>query len=189
MKYFIISQPKAGTYLCSNLLKELGIKQTGMHCKGTGLYQQYDLTDPEAVRKPKEYTHTLPSFKDVLDIIPEESFAVGHLHHSIQNAKYLKNFKKILVVRPYSDFEEAAKRFKEDLNRKVSSSERDYRKIQKWQGEKNVFVINFYDMINRDIIKINQLQLYLFGEIKFKSKNVINNALQADSLTKTSIRK
>ena len=188
MKCFIISQPKAGTYLCSNLLVELGLIQTGMHCKDSGLYQKYDLNDPDAVRKTKQYTHRLSSFNDVLETIPDNAFAVGHLGYNIKLVNSLKSFKKILVIRPYDDFEDAATRFKQDLNRNVRTSEKKYNLIKEWEKENDVFVINFYDMLNKNTKKINQLQKYLFNEVKYKSKTVISNALLAKSLTKTSIR-
>lgn len=189
MKYFIISQPKAGTYLCSNLLVELGLNQTGMHCKGSGLFQKYDLNDPDAVTKTKQYTQRLESFDAVLNTIPDNSFAVGHLKYNKKLIESLKNVKKILVIRPFEDFDNAAKRFKQDLNRNVSASKEKYDRIKQWENENDVFVVNFYDMINKNTKKINQLQKFLFNEVVYDSKIAIQNALEKDSLTKTNFRK
>ena len=44
MKTIIISQPKSGTYLCSNVLKNLGINQTYLHV-AENKSQQYDGSD------------------------------------------------------------------------------------------------------------------------------------------------
>ena len=191
MKYFIISQPKAGTYLCSNLLVELGLIQTGMHCKGTGKFQKYNLEDPNAVSKVKEYTHFLNSFQEVVDSIPENAFAVGHISPTNRRIKSLEGFKKILVIRPYVDFIDSAKRFAIDYNRDGigKNKESQYQIINEWKNQKDVFTINFYDMINKNLNKINELQYFLFGKIVTDSNQAINNALKKDSLTKSSIRK
>lgn len=191
MKYFIISQPKAGTYLCSNLLVEFGLHQTGMHCKGSGKFQKYDLTDPYAVSNVKEYTYVLKSFKAVVESIPDNGFAVGHFSPNSKRVAVLNDFKKILVIRPHEDYQGAADRFKNDYNRSLFGLDSNamYNTIKEWQNEENVFVINFYDMINKNVNKINQLQLFLFDKIVTDSNKAINNALKKDSLTKSSIRK
>lgn len=191
MKYFIISQPKAGTYLCSNLLVELGLIQTGMHCKGTGKFQKYNLQDPYAVSKVKEYTYFLKNFQEVVDTIPENAFAVGHFSPTNRRIRSLENFKKILVIRPYEDFMDSAQRFSIDYNRDVIGKNRQsqYQIINEWKNQRDVFTINFYDMINKNLNKINELQLFLFNKIVVDSNQAINNALKKDSLTKSSIRK
>lgn len=191
MKYFIISQPKAGTYLCSNLLVELGLQQTGMHCKGTGKFQKYNLQDPNAVNKVKEYTHFANNFQEVVDSIPENAFAVGHISPTNRRIKSLECFKKILVIRPYEDYKDSAERFSIDYNRNLGQKNKkeQYKIINEWKNQKDVFTINFYDMINKNLNKINELQYFLFGKIVTDSNQAINNALKKDSLTKSSMRK
>ena len=43
IKAFIISKPKSGTYLCANLLKELGLIHQGLHFTPQKAYYKYDL--------------------------------------------------------------------------------------------------------------------------------------------------
>jgi len=188
MRTFIISQPKAGTYLCANLLVELGLKHTGMHCKGTGKYQAYDLDDPDAIHKGPEYTKEKGNFMQVLDLIPDNAFAVGHLEYTDKHIDALKNFKKVLVTRPFKDFDAALERFQKEMNRKVAINKNKYEKIKKWNDEQDVFMINFYDMIDKNEKKIDELQMHLFGEVRVNSLTAITNALEAKSLTKTSLR-
>lgn len=50
--------------------------------------------------------------------------------------------------------------------------------------KENIFVLDFYDLKNKNIEKIDKLQFYLFNKIIVNSNNAIINALKKESLTK-----
>lgn len=194
-KYFIISQPKAGTYLCSNLLINFELHATGMHVKGP-LYRTYDPTKslPNFKNKTelKKFIQSVTTrentFGDVLNKIPQNGFAVGHLAPTPKNIICLADFKKILLVRNFEDHQQSLTRFKNEMNGSTSVNKIAYQKILDWKKETNVFVMTFDDMINCNVKKINALQKFLFNEVKFNSYEMINKALKSPSPTKSSIR-
>ena len=188
MRYYIISQPKAGTYLTSNLLVEFGLYQTGIHASRNGSYQHYDLTDPDARNRVPHYTRqgTLP---DIVNSLPDQGFAVGHVQYTAGHVAALQPCKKILVTRPYQDIPESFERWSAMKNhKKMSFNQEHYNRIASWMVEPDVFCLNFYDMIERNTLRVDQLQEFLFGEIRYHSGNAIEGALNAPSLTKSPIR-
>lgn len=183
MKYFILSQPKAGTYLCSNLLVEFGIEQTDLHFSETE-YQHYDLDDLESSRKnPRKYTKTSP-LEVSTKLINEVSFGVGHLIPSDKNVRILKDFKKILLVRDIDSAKKSMDRWLKMSGRSGSFNETSYKKILGWETQSDVFKIDFTDLITKKIGVIDQLQLFLFDELKINSETALTNALEKDSMTK-----
>lgn len=198
MKYFVISQPKAGTYLCSNLLREFKLEATGIHCNGSKNYKIYRPDDPLLHRYIdsnnfdllKTVSYKKNTFLEVLDEIGENEFAVGHVKHTELSKQDLINFKKIIVTRNYQDYADSKKRYYETYNAKVFSGTFElYSNILLWVRENNTFKLTFYDMINCNIKKIDELQLFLFDKKSYDSKECIQNALQKPSLTKSNIRK
>lgn len=190
MKYFVISQPKAGTYLAANLLTEFGISFEGLHFSLKS-YQQYDLKKLEEARiNRKKYTY-IKHISESIKLIGDNCLGVGHLEYSQELEDLLKGFKKILLVRDITTTKESWKHWA-TITKKSSQSkliEDTFRKnISKWQNREDVFTLNFYDMKNSNLIKINELQHFLFQDTKFNSKKAILNALSKDSLTKV-IRK
>jgi hypothetical protein len=53
-----------------------------------------------------------------------------------------------------------------------------------WTKEENIFHITYKDLKEKNVRKINLLQTYLFGSIKFDSSKSIDCALEKPSLTK-----
>lgn len=182
MKYFIISQPKAGTYLAANLLENMGITPSKLHFdpgvvrKFTTLseFEKYNITFNMALKKELE----------------EDQFAVGHMPYINDNIRALKGIKKILVVRDREEIKESAKRYFKEKKQNVWSiiGDKNLDSIERWSEHSGVFVMNFKDMIEKDVNKINKLQKHLFGKLKYNSLEVIEKALTQDSLTKSSIR-
>lgn len=189
-KVFIISQPKAGTYLCSNLLMNFNLKATGMHIKNNKA-RVYNPSKPVKFETKKELKKFMQEstihkqrFADLVQLIPGNGFAVGHLEPEKKYINGLAPCKKILLLRPHEEHLESLKRFYGN----TSVSKKEYENISNWQHLENVFVINFHDMINSNIDVINSLQLFLFDEIKFDSQKAIRDALASPSLTKSDIR-
>ena len=187
---FIISQPKAGTYLCSNLLINFDMIATGMHIKNNKA-RIYDPTQSQSFNNKTEMKAFMrerrisrPRFGDLIAEIPNNGFAVGHIEPQKKFIGGLSGCKKILLLRPYEEFEESLKRFYggSSVNRK------GYDQIAKWEYQADVFVMNFSDMIKPRIPVINKLQRFLFGEVKFNSEEAITKALASPSLTKSNIR-
>jgi len=183
MKYFIISQPKAGTYLLSNILENMGIIPSKLHF------------DPKLIRKfnsLEDYETLKISIKNALkEEIKDNEFAVGHIPYSKQYEKELAKIKKILITRNTSKIRDSAKRYLKEKGIDVGEiiSVKNLNNIKQWKNNKDVFHVTFEEILKKDKRKIDKLQMFLFNEIKFDSLEVINKALAKDSLTKSSIRK
>jgi hypothetical protein len=182
MKYFIISQPKAGTYLLSNILENMGIIPSKLHF------------DPNLVRRfttLEDYERlNIPLNRAVIKLLKENEFAVGHLTCGEKEEEALQNVKKILITRNTKGIKESALRYFKETGIDVGEivSYRNLMNIKKWRRVKEVFHITFEDIIKKDTRKINKLQMFLFNEIRFNSLEIINKSLEQESLTKSSIR-
>ena len=80
-------------------------------------------------------------------------------------------------------------RYKKEKGPDVFSiiNESNLNQIEKW-SKNGAFVINFKDIINNDIEKIDLLQQFLFNKVITNSGTAIDQAKKMDSLTKSSIR-
>jgi hypothetical protein len=190
MKAIIISQPKSGTYLCANLLKEIGMHFTGLHLS-EDYYQKYDLDNLDDSRKnPKKYTKKMSVNKSI-NLIEDKSFAVSHLCYSKKNTIITKEYKKIILTRDYNEVLSSWNRWALSTNRSQKSihiEKETQKNILSWLNEHNVFHITFEELISKNIEKINSLQLFLFNKINADSNVALDNALTSPSLTKSSIR-
>lgn len=192
MRAFIISHPKSGTYLCSNLLVELGFKQSGLHLLNEKRYYEYDLFNDKAMHHSvfKRYIKNGVSLIDNLALIDEESFAVGHIHYNETICPHFQKFKLLYVSRDNDERMKSYKRMDKEFGRGCPSSLKfhlENKKISPWSN--HAFNLSFEDMINKNTSKIDDLQIYLFDEIKYDSDNIITLALNKPSITKSSIRK
>lgn len=186
MKYFIISQPKAGTYLCANLLQEFNIGFEGLHFT-LNKYQRYDLNNLEDCRKNRSKYSIKSPIHESINQIKDSHLGVGHLGYTNDTESLLKDFKKILLVRDKTSSTKSWKTWAKITGKSPNSeliTDGKRVSIEKWSGKENVFVLNFYDMINHNLEKINELQTFLFGTVVFDSKESIDKALKKDSLTK-----
>lgn len=193
MKILVISQPKSGTYLCANLLQEFELTFTGLHIN-TNCYHEYDLSDLKDSVENSEKYRVVMDLPLSLSKIKENSFAVSHLNYNHEHQKLLNEFKKVLVTRNYYQSLESYERFKElrkvpHYSKIVKLKEQTYQDMKKWRDVPNTFHITFDDMINKNIKEIDKLQEFLFNKIIYNSETTIVNALNKDSLTKSSIRK
>lgn len=183
MKAVIISQPKAGTYLAANLLEFLGMSFSHIHID-PGMYRIFKNNDL------KKFERFGGDVSKAVSNLQDNQFAVGHIPFVKQNQESLSNFKKILVVRNQKEILDSAQRYKKEKNQDVSTiiNQQNLKAISKWSSCNDVFKIDFSDMIEENSIKINELQIYLFGQVATDSSWAIKQAKAAKSLTKSSIR-
>lgn len=186
MKYFVISQPKAGTYLAANLLSEMGIKFEGLHFS-LNSYQHYNLSDINESRKNRKKYTKKGHISETINLVKEGTVGVGHIECNHSTEEYLKNFKKILLVRDLESTIESWKDWAKITHKSVNSKllDKTFRKnIAAWKEKSGIFVLDFYDMKNKNLKKIDELQIFLFSKIKYDSDNAISSALKKDSITK-----
>jgi len=184
MKYFIISQPKAGTYFCANLLLTMNLSFKGLHYK-ENLVNKYDLSDIKNKKPTKKIKEPIPQS---LRFIKEKSFGVGHLAANEELAQHLHNYKKILILRPQEEVIQSWERWSKISGRRayrddVHTTEKR-QLIENWKYEDNVFVLNFSDMKNENIEQLDKLQIFLFNKKKYDSLQCIQKAKSMKSLTK-----
>ena len=181
MKYFIISQPKAGTYLCANLLKTFNIGFEGHHFDRV----DYKINDLKTGKTISQTTQHINLSKEV---IKDNYLGVGHLLYKTDSVIALKKFKKILLIRPSKEVKESWERFSNKTGRSKTNAlvhnESNRQSIADWSHQKDVFVLQFKDMIEKNIKKIDDLQIHLFNKIIYNSTISINQALKMDSITK-----
>lgn len=186
MKYFILSQPKAGTYLCANLLQEFDIGFQGLHYT-THKYEKYDLNNLEECRKNrKKFSIKIPIHESI-KLINDNEVGVGHLGYNNETEIILKDFKKILLVRDRHSCKESWIKWakvtgKSSDSELITNGKRT--SIENWKNKENVFTLQFNDMIEKNQEKLDGLQMFLFNSIKFNSKACMKHALKKDSLTK-----
>lgn len=180
MKTLIISMPKSGTYLCSNLLVEFGINQTYLHLNPR-TYQKYNSDIEQARQYPEKYTHK-ETFEKSLNLFGDNEFAVTHIPYTDKRNKITQNLKRILLVREKSEIMDSYRRWNSNTGRSMPTLRLD--EIRKWEKQTNMFVLSFDDMINKNVKKIDGLQLYLFDEVKFNSLKCMEKAINSPSMTK-----
>ena len=192
-KIFVISQPKAGTYLCANILNELGFVFCGMHM-GEKKFEVYPAPSSKkyarAMKKlifarPINFEHRVPLTKSIRKILPGQ-YAVGHLVYNKENQSILKKIKKIMLTRPIDEILVSVQKWDKHTQRKVSNLEtmKDRcAKIEPWMQDPEVFHMTF-DQMKIDAGRINQLQKFLGIKKKHDSAEVIKQALSKPSMTK-----
>ena len=192
MRYFILSQPKAGTYLCSNLFKEFGLPSSNIHIS-TGKYVIYS---PEDVAKGKKKGETIKSgIGESIKTCNDGHFTVGHLGYDEKTRELLKDWKKVVLFRNESERERSFRTWVEDAGRKWNEGVHSRyitdipKHVAKWENQEDVFRLDFDDMININVERLDALQEHLFGEVKYDSAQCMQRALDTDSLTKSKKRK
>ena len=185
MKVAIISQPKAGTYLCGNLLQCLGLEFAMIHARE----QNYT-----KVHKKKEYQlkylrkqKIRSPLHKTIELVNENQYFVSHLECNDYTQTVLRPFKKILLLRDLESCVESWKKWANVVNKSSETKmlDLDFRNnIKKWQKQEGVFTMSFYDMKNKNHKVINRLQHFLFDSVTVDSSLAIQNALETDSLTK-----
>jgi len=97
-KTFVISIPKAGTYLMRELLDQIGLDSSHLHVSYQGTYDYSKVSIDEGRRRPRS-CFTPMTIEQSINDIPENSFAVGHLPYSASLEKILDGFTIIFIGR------------------------------------------------------------------------------------------
>ena len=202
-RVFIISQPKAGTYLMANILMELGYSTgnidtfEGIKHISRGKVETYPLPGCEGfeeARKFPERYRLYQGFARSVGTILKGEFAVGHVT-PMEGVCYLKirNFRKIFLERSPHDIEQSLLRWDSYSGRSPSNKKRvlrqaelilEWKRRPEYHGTGGLFALTFDDMKNYNVEKIDQLQKYLGIVDLYDSKSVLQKALSKDSVTK-----
>jgi len=193
---FVLSQPKAGTYLMANILLELGYTggPDGIMHISNGKYETYPYpgtpgfyrarTDPNSVRTEMHWYKSL-------DLIKKPNhFAVGHISWAKSPHRFA-DFDVILLTRPLKKIKESLDRWDEFSGRGASDHDKVLElaeQVGNWRSRKDmmpIFEITYDDMRNCNVERIDELQEFLKTPKK-DSKTVVENALARDSVTKVS---
>jgi len=193
---FVISQPKAGTYLMANILLELGYTggPDGIMHISNGKYETYPYpgtpgffrarTDPNSVRTEMHWHKSIEFVKK------PNHFAVGHIDWRRNHKRFL-SFDIILLTRPIKKIKESLERWDEFSGRAPSNHGKVLRlaeEVGNWRSKKHlipIFELTYDDMRNCNVERIDELQEFLHSP-KMDSKTIVENALAKDSVTKVS---
>ena len=193
---FVLSQPKAGTYLMANILLELGYTggPDGIMHISNGKYETYPYpgtpgffrarTDPNSVRTEMHW------YKSIEFIKKPNHFAVGHIDWR-RNHERFRPFDIILLTRPMKKIKESLERWDEFSGRGRSNHSKVLElaeNVGNWRTKKHlipIFELTYDDMRNCNVERIDELQEFLHSP-KMDSKTIVENALAKDSVTKVS---
>lgn len=178
MKTIIISQPKSGTFLCANLLTLFGITFNGVFLSETRK-QVYDLKNIDNKTPVSSQINLKKSLKQV----SKNEVVVSHLMYTSKNIEAVKEFKKIFVYRDREEIQASWDNWAKIIGKRPAKIGYDLQRMLFWKNEK-CFCLSFSDMIEINEKKLDELQVYLFGEVKYNSEEAMRKALEMDSLTK-----
>jgi hypothetical protein len=133
-KVIIISQPKSGTYLLSEVVKRLRFVQTYMHINDR-YYHQYDPKNIEEGKvNPDKYRKNV-RMEQSSKLVEYGSFAVTHLVCNYKTKKIFGNFRKVVITR---DRTERVKSWSNFFNGKIRH-EQKFKDISvvDWKNEYN----------------------------------------------------
>ena len=186
---FIVSQPKAGTYLAVNILRELGYRFKRYHLSEKKYYRYPKPGDPAfriALQDPRIVMSRATLDESIRKIAHTDEIGVGHLAYTPFNEQCLRPYKKILLTRPEKEILESVQRWEQYTGRPPSNPgniKHRCRAVQNWRLQPDVFHMTFADMRECNVARIDQLQEFLEVEKK-DSRTVVKRALAAPSKTK-----
>jgi hypothetical protein len=201
---FLISIPKSGTYFFSEVLKNLGYRQSFMHIDENG-YHQYEITKLEDGRKNPDKFYIRSEFTRSISLLKHNDFAVSHLEFKPEYYKLLDKFQIVLLTREIREcivsvlnfliFSERIKRYKDadwarsslDFSERLplfirsKFMEKELNKwnhIHLWLGYKNIIDVKFNELY------YNTLSSFMHFKEK-DLKEAITLALKAETLTRS----
>ena len=201
-KVFIISQPKAGTYLMANILMELGYRTgtietfEGIKHLSRGKIEIYPLPGCEGFEESRKFPERYrlwQGFSRSADTINKGEFAVGHVRPDKGESHLkLRHFRKIFLERSPRDIEQSLFRWDSYSGRSPSNKKdvlRHANMMLQWKksdyhGTGGMFCLTFDDMKNYNVKKIDELQKFLGVVDLYDSKSLLQKALSNDSITK-----
>lgn len=186
---FVISQPKAGTYLAVNILRELGFAFRRYHL-GEKKYHRYPKPeDPAfrmALRDPRLVQTREPLENSIRLIAKHNEIGVGHIPYTPEYEQILQPYRKILLTRSEKEIFESLERWEQYTGRPPSNPgniRARCRAVQNWRLQPDVFHLTWSDMYNCNVERIDQLQVFL-GVRHHNSRTVVSRAMEAPSKTK-----
>lgn len=189
-RILVVSQPKSGTYLCGNILEELGFHHTYIHISERK-HEKYDPNNMQANRNtPQKFTQKSQPQKSI-NLIGAGAFGMTHIQRNKQIDNTVKGFKIIFLERPFEDAKKSWDRFIKNSKRPAQNpkmTKKYFDNLTTWKKLPNAYTLTFDQMIGDDVSAIDALQTWLWGSIRYDSKTVIANAKGKDSLTKSNIR-
>lgn len=191
MKYLITSVPKSGTYLAANIFKNLNIPDSGIHIQNSESSRYIVGGWRQDIKNQNLDIEIYKKTEEIIDEVNDGEFLTGHIERTEAMIKKFLGYKKILLVRSMSGIIESAVRYRKDYNLNLLQhlQIKDILAIKEWEKDKDCIVINFDDLINKNIIVMDNLQIHLFGEIRFDSLEILELSLKQDSPTKSNLRK
>ena len=201
-RVFVISQPKAGTYLMANILLELGYRTgtidtfEGIKHLSRGKIEIYPLPGCEGFEESRKFPERYrlwQGFSRSADTINKGEFAVGHVRPDKGESHLkLRHFRKIFLERSPHDIEQSLFRWDSYSGRSPSNKKdvlRHANFMLKWKDSRyhhtgGLFCLSFDDMKNYNVKKIDELQKFLGVVDLYDSKSVLQKALSNDSITK-----
>ncbi len=102
-KGFIISIPKAGTYLVAELLRLLGCVPTQLHIWKSGLSDYRQAASIQQMREEYARFNVEIPLSHSLRLVHPGQFAVGHLECDVETRPALSSFKTLFVYRELRD--------------------------------------------------------------------------------------
>lgn len=211
-KVVVSSLPKSGTYLLSNILKEFGFVDSGIHF-GDMEYSNYKGADIKQARENPEWFRVPVPFNQAIQKLDCGEFAVGHFHHqfyqdcvanNVQVIHLSRNLKQCLYSfyywilktgrwtkaeqdsswRTESDIQASLMGFLKQHQRTLLYV---YSKTVRWKDE-DVLHLQYEMMMQPKSIDksiVEKIRIYLNLELSNEEVvQAINNAIQAQSLTK-----
>jgi hypothetical protein len=95
---FVVSLPKSGTYFVSELLKQLGLLNAGVHMSESG-FTDYRWKEIEQQNEDYlNFQHELP-LSEAVQLIAPGQFAVGHLECNEHTRRCLEGFRIVVTKR------------------------------------------------------------------------------------------
>ena len=177
--------PRSGTYLMGKLLTIWGMTDTNYHfSEGFVEHRSQENINLQrvGVRDVHRNTH------DYWSNIPDNSFAVGHLAPTPKNISQLKTFKRICLIRDTREIKRSLRSWSKHIGHDIELTS-DHVKIPDWRYQNYTFLMDFNtDLIDINVNKLDLLQKYLFGDVKYDSKSTMQQAQAAKTFTKSQIR-
>jgi hypothetical protein len=203
-RVMLMTQPKAGTYLYSEILKGLGIHQTYFHI-GKDKLQAYDraLLD-DGLANPELFDCMFP-LSQSRRLVRSNEFAASHLAPDPDVIPLLQGFKIIAAIRElrksmlsYTRFVLASGRGSSELSRKlVQEGVCGYIEVRgqwyieraiaiaNWKSQPNALLVRFEDLHADPSGEVERLAQHLESVSSFDYLRIYNDALNARTMTKS----
>jgi len=186
MKVFVISQPKAGTFLSLEILHQFGILKSNLF-----LFEKYYDKFSGSVKSSSRRS----PFKKSLGLIQDGFSTAGHIGWSKDREQILEDrgFKVVLLTRPFLCSLKSWERQKRKADQpsqwgSYKTLKHRHAKVADWINVRNLYHLTFDELVGGDFQKIDELQMFLFGEIVMDSSEAVRLARLTATPTKSKER-